>query len=123
VLTFTLDEHFRGLLAKAIRRHNVIGRGLPIDIVCVGDLPDLPLRTQDPDLLIWGENNGRLLVTEDKGTMPTHFHVHLAAGRHSPGVLIVRPGTTMPALISALEVIAHAGEVADFWDQYKFIPF
>jgi hypothetical protein len=122
MLTFVLDEHYRGLLAKAVGRHNALGRGHAIDFVCVGDLPDLPLGTQDPDLLIWGELNGRLIVTEDKGTMPTHFHSHLAAGRHSPGVLLVRLGTPMARLVAELELIAHVGDPADFWDQYQFIP-
>jgi hypothetical protein len=54
VLCFLLDEHLRGPLWLAILRHNSQG-GLPIDVVRVGDSPDLPLGSTDLDILLWAE--------------------------------------------------------------------
>ena len=43
VLRYLLDEHLRGPLRRAVQWHN--GRGsYPLDVVCVGDFPDLQLR-------------------------------------------------------------------------------
>lgn len=41
-LSFLLDENLRGPLSKAIERRNLRG-GTQIDIVRVGDMPELPL--------------------------------------------------------------------------------
>jgi hypothetical protein len=120
-LSFLLDEHLRGVLPQAIRHHNAAGAYV-IDALCVGDPPDLPLGSVDPDILIWAERNGRILVSQDKTTMPGHFAAHLGAGRHSPGVLILRTGFSLADIILALAMAAHAGFAADYLDQVKRIP-
>ena len=50
-LRYLLDEHLRGGgLWQAIRQHNASGVDV-LDVVRVGDPPDLPLGTGDPDVL------------------------------------------------------------------------
>ena len=53
-LRFVLDENQRGLLWLAVIRHNQTGI-YPVDVVRVGDLPDLPLGSVDSDILLWCE--------------------------------------------------------------------
>jgi hypothetical protein len=120
-LTFVLDEHLRGPLWQAIQRHNQSG-GLPIDAVRVGDSADLPLGTRDPEILQWAERHGRILVSLDRHTMPNHLKNHLLLGRHSPGVLLVDASCTMSAIVSALELAAHAGNPIDYADQTSYVP-
>ena len=67
-LPFLLDENLRGWLWQAIKRY-ATHSALPIDVVRIGDAPDLPLGTSDPDVLLWCEGQGRILVTAD-------FHNH-----------------------------------------------
>ena len=38
----------------------------------VGDRPDLPLQSTDPEILAWAEQAGRILLTYDESTMPGH---------------------------------------------------
>ena len=90
-LTFLLDEQLRGTLFRAIRHHNARG-GWPIDAVQVGDPPDLPRRSTDPNILLWAERENRILISRDFRTMPGHFRDHLLAGRHSPGLLLLTRG-------------------------------
>src|SRR5262245_10536355 len=120
-LTFLLDEHLRGMLWQAIQQHNA-GGGLPIDAVCVGDPPDLPRSSLDPDILLWAEREGRLILSRDKQTLIPDFHRHLQAGHHSPGLLILRAGPSIATIVAELEVIAHAGRPDDYWDQVRYIP-
>lgn len=120
-LTFVLDEDMRGPLWDAIQHHNLLGL-FPIDATRVGDLPDLPLGTKDPGLLLWAERSGRIIVTEDKNTMPGHLTAHLQAGHHSPGVFIVRKSGNIAAVVSLLATIAHASEPWEWQDSYFFIP-
>jgi Domain of unknown function (DUF5615) len=120
-LTFLLDEHLRGIPWKAIEHHNRSG-GLPIDAVRVGDPADLPLGSLDPDILVWAERHGRILLSLDRDPLPDHFLQHLQAGRHSPGLLLIDPFCSVPGLVGTLELIAHAGNPADYFDQIGYIP-
>lgn len=49
-LRYLLDEHLRGPLWRAIQWHNNSGV-YPLDVVRVGDPPELPLGSDDPTLL------------------------------------------------------------------------
>lgn len=120
-LRYVLDEHFRRILWNAIQQHNAGGVNL-LDVVRVGDPVDLPLGTKDPDLLMWAEREGRVVVTRDWQTMPGHFADHLAAGYHSPGVIIVRPAHTLTQLVFALTLAAYVYDPAEVRDQVRFLP-
>lgn len=120
-LRYVLDEHLRGILWKAIQRHNTGGNNL-LDAVCVGDLVDLPLGTKDPDLLVWAEREGRVVATRDWQTMPGHLAVHLVAGLHSPGILILRPGQTRPQLVFHLALAAYIYDPVEVRDQVLYLP-
>jgi hypothetical protein len=93
-LRFLLDEHLRGPLWLAVQRHNASGK-LNLDVVRVGDPPDLPLQSDDPVILLWAEREDRILLTEDKHTVPGHLADHLKGGHHSPGVLMISAGCSM----------------------------
>jgi hypothetical protein len=120
-LRLVLDEQLRGPLWSAVRRHNAAGVDV-IDVTRVGDPPDLLLGTLDPELLIWCEREGRVLVTKDWTTMPGHLAAHLQKGRHSPGILIPRPGPTLRQLAFFLALATYAFDPAEVQDQIRFIP-
>jgi hypothetical protein len=119
-LRYLLDEDLRGVLWRYIVRHNARGADL-IDIVRVGDFDDLPLGTKDPEILIWCELNDRILVSHDKSTSPVHVRDHLAAGRHCPGILVVRDVHPV-AVVEFLATAAHASEPEEWADRYFYIP-
>jgi hypothetical protein len=122
VLRFLLDEHLRGPLWLAILRHNRRAGSLPIDAVRVGDAPDLPLGSDDPAILLWAEREDRILLTEDIHTMPGHLAQHLNGGQRSPGVFMVSSGCSIGQLVSHLELVAHAGEPADYENPVTYVP-
>jgi hypothetical protein len=102
-------------------RHSAQG-GLPIDAVRGGDPPDLPVGSDDPAILLWAEREGCILVTEDVHTMPGHLTDHLQAGHHSPGLFVIRVGYSIGKLVSHPELVAHAGEAADYQDAITYVP-
>ena len=118
---FLLDEHLRGPLWKAIQRHNHPSE-YSIDAARVGDPPDLPLGSADPEILLWAERENRIIITLDANTIPNHLAVHLKAGRHSPGVFIIRQETSLARVISFLEAVAHASEAHEWRDSLNYIP-
>jgi hypothetical protein len=120
-LRFVLDENLRGVLWPAFQQHNAAGVDV-VDVTRVGDPPDLPLGTSDSDVLAWAEREGRIVVSWDCNTMPGHLQDHLDQGRHSPGVIILRPGFTIAVLVGILVVAAHASDPLEFRDQVRFLP-
>jgi hypothetical protein len=120
-LRFLLDEHLRGVLWLAILRHNARG-GLPIDAVRVGDPPDLPLGSADPAILLWAEREQRILLTLDVNTMPAFMTQHLQAGHRSPGVFVIHVGCSIAQLVGYLELVAHAGNPADYEKAITYVP-
>jgi hypothetical protein len=122
-LRYLLDEHLRGGgLWQAIQHHNALGVDL-LDVLRVGDSPDLPLGMPDPSILQEAERQGRIFVSRDKRTLSGHRTGHLGAGFHSPGIFLLRTGSTIPQVLASLVLAAHAGDPADYADRVTYIPF
>ena len=120
-MRFILDEHLRGPLWVAVQQHNAAGLHT-IEVTRVGDPPDLPLGSTDPQILLWAEREGRVLVSADRNSMSAHLARHLAAGRGSPGVFVLLPKWTLPQGVDYLVAFAYAGDPAAVVDRVEFIP-
>ena len=120
-LRFVLDENQRGPLWRAVVRHNQLGV-YALDVVRVGDPPDLPLGSTDADILTWSEQEQRILVTFDKTTLAGHLADHLQAGRHSPGIFTLRRGSRPSQIVAHLTLVAYASEAWEWQDRIEFIP-
>jgi hypothetical protein len=121
-LRFVLDENQRGLLWRAVVRHNQAGV-YPLEVVRVGDSPDLPLGAVDSDILLWSEGEDRILVTFDKTTLAGHLANHLQAGHHSPGIFMLRRGSRLSQVVAHLALAAHASDAWEWKDRIEFIPY
>jgi hypothetical protein len=120
-LCFLLDEHLRGPLWWAIQQHNAQGVNV-LDVLRVGDPPAPALGTADPDLLLWIEANARVLVSRDYHTMLGHLATHLQAGHHVPGLLLLRPVWTIPAVVASLVLYDQICDPQDLLDSVEYIP-
>ena len=121
-LRFVLDENQRGLLWRAVVRHNQAGV-YPLDVVRVGDSPDLPLGSIDADILLWSEREERILVSFDKTTLAGHLANHLQAGHHCPGVFMLRRGSRLSQVVDHLALVAFASDAWEWQDRVEFIPY
>jgi hypothetical protein len=120
-LRYLLDENFRGDLWAAFHHHNARSSD-PIDVVRVGDHPDLPLSTPDSDILEWAELSGRVLISRDRRTMIAELATHLQGGRGSPGLFIVCRRARLADVLAFLAEAAHAGDEDQWRDQVTYIP-
>ena len=120
-IRFLFDENLPGRLRSAVERHNATGLAL-IEAVQVGLPPDLPLGSEDPEILIWAERESRILVSLDLSTLPLFLDDHLRAGRHSPGIFLIRHGATLRDIVDFLALAAHASEPWEWADRCQFIP-
>jgi len=116
-IKYLLDEHVNPRLRRALKR-------LSADIVVwrVGD-PGAPrLGTPDPEILLWSEDYGFSLVTNNRESMPIHLREHLAAGRHAPGIFTLNRSMTMLETIDELLLIWRASEAEEYVDQLLYLP-
>jgi len=117
-IRFLLDENLPHKLKLAIWRLNP-----EIDIVRVGD-PDAPLLgTSDPELLRYLEISQRLLVTDNRKSMPGHLEDHWQAGGHIWRLIWLRPGTTLGSWAEAILLLWETTDSEEWIDQLDWIPF
>jgi len=116
-IRFLLDEHVNKAIQRKIRR-----MFLEIDVLAIGDTDAPPKGTSDPDILVWIEENGYILVSENRRTIPIHIAEHFALGRHFPGVFWIRPGSTVNAVVEELYLIWSASDAEEYRNNTLFIP-
>ncbi len=114
---FLFDECTDPDLIEALRR-----REPNVDIIRVNDSGAPPSGTPDPDLLLAAETLQRVLLTNDKRTMPGHLKDHYAAGHRTAGVMMLRPNISLARYMR--EILNHwATTSADDWiDRTVYIP-
>jgi hypothetical protein len=83
----------------------------------VGDGVAPPKHTADEDLLVWIEQNGCMLLTNNRASMPVHLAAHLERGRHVPGIIQVPKRPNIRAVVDALLLIWGASLPGEFSDQ------
>lgn len=114
---FLLDEHVNPAIQRQLQR-----RSLELVVLRVGEIGAPPKGTPDADLLAWAEAEHFVLVSEDRSTLPDCLRERLTSGRHSYGILWIRPGTTVGWLIEELFLIWHICEEDEFRDRGIYIP-
>ncbi len=115
---FLLDENLPPRLKVAILRFNPA-----IDVLRVGDPDTLPLGTLDPELLRYLEQSQRLLVTNNRTSMPQHLEAHWAASGHIWGLFWLRPSATISRCAEELYTIWATSEAQEWVDVVDWIPF
>lgn len=92
--------------------------------------PEIDMRTasdagldglNDFDVLRICADSGRILVSQDRRTMPAHFARHLS-GRSSPGVILLRDGIPIASAIEELILIWSASEAEEWIGRLVWIP-
>jgi len=109
---FLFDENLPLALAAQLRR-----KAPTVRIFAVG-FGEAPAKsTPDAALLCWLEDHDCWLVTNNRASMPGHLRDHLAAGRHVPGILIIRTPLNFGELIETLILIFGASLPDEYRDR------
>ena len=114
---FLIDERVNRAIQRQLRRIQP-----DIDVLSIGDLGAPGAGTPDPEILIWIEENGYILVTENRSTMPNHIAEHHASGRQFPGILWLRPSAGIGKVVEELYLIWVTSEAEEFRNCSFFIP-
>jgi hypothetical protein len=80
------------------------------------------LGIKDPEVLRIAAESGRILLSHDRRTMPTHFAQFLQTNS-SPGVIIISQDLDIGTAIEGLLIIWAASGAEEWRDQLGFLPF
>lgn len=94
-----------------------------IDVLRVGDQDTPNLGTADPDILRYLESSRRLLVTDNRKSMPGHLDEHWSVGGQIWGLLWLRPHISMRQWAEELYLIWEVTEAEEWIDRIAWIPF
>lgn len=114
---YLLDEHVDPRFRRALKRY-----ASEMIVWCIGDVTAPALSTLDPEILLWCEENGFILVTNNRASMPTHLQDHLATDRHIPGIFVLNPRMTMGETIDELALIWETSEIEEYVDGIWYLP-
>jgi hypothetical protein len=64
---------------------------------------------------------GRVLVSQDRRTMPAHFVEYVSSSR-SPGVILLREAVSIGVAVEELALIWTASEAEEWVDRLVWIP-
>ncbi len=93
-----------------------------IELYRIGD-PGFPqCGTLDPEILIWCETNGFILVTNNRASIPVHLENHLKTGHRIPGIFILNTNMSLRETIEELMLIWEASDPSEYQDQIRFLP-
>jgi hypothetical protein len=112
-----MDEHVPALYRVQLRR-----REPALTVWQIGDEAAPSKGTLDPDILMWCEANGFVLVTNNRKSMPVHLADHLAAGHHLPGILQLDLDAPIGLLIEDLWIAALATGEEELRDTIVYLP-
>ncbi len=119
-IKYLIDENLPPLYQQQLRRL------LPeLAILAIGDPGPLNVPgkgTLDPEILIWCEINGFILVTNNRASMPVHLAEHLAQNRHLPGIFVLRKKAAIGEILDDLILIAEVNETEEYRDCITRIP-
>lgn len=114
-MRFATDADFDNDILRGLLRRNSA-----LDIVRV---QDVGLRTaDDPTILEWAANEGRVLLTHDVNTMTAHAYARLERGLGMPGIFVVPHDVAMGQIIEDLLLIAECSLEGDYEGQVLYLP-
>jgi predicted nuclease of predicted toxin-antitoxin system len=114
-MKFLTDEHVSLALVRGLLRQKP-------------DLDVIPLRDtellgkDDPTILEWAANQGRIVLTQDVSTLPDFAYERVAKELPMPGVFVLRRKASLAQLIENLILIESASNQEEWQDLVIHVP-
>lgn len=110
------DENFNGSILRGLIRR------LPdLDIVRIQDVG--LIHADDPTILAWAANEGRILLTHDVATVTAYAYERIQSGLPMPGVVEVIATAPIGQVIDDLYLFVCCSQPDEYEGQVLFIPF
>ncbi len=115
MVRFLADENFNNQIVRGVLRQNC-----NVDIVRVQDVG--LSGADDPTVLEWAAQQGRVVLTHDVATMITFAYKRIEAGLSMPGLFEVSRRVSIGLAIEEIMLIAECSIEGEWEGQVRFLP-
>jgi hypothetical protein len=115
MLRLVADENFNNDILRGVRRRNP-----EIDVVRVQD--EGLSGADDPVVLEWAAQTGRVLLTHDVSTMTRHAYDRVREGKPMPGVFEVSREVPIGVAIEEILLLAECSLAGEWEGQVRYLP-
>ena len=115
MLSLAADEDLDWDILRGLRR-----RLAQLDIVTVREAG--LSGADDPAVLDWAAQCGRVLLSHDVNTMTKHTIESISAGLECPGVIFITRGSPTGVVIDDLALLLECCDASDFEKQVLYVP-
>lgn len=115
MLRLAADENFNNDIVRGVRR-----RCPAVDIVRVQDAG--LSSADDPTVLEWAAEAGRVLLTHDVATMTRYAYDRVREGRPMPGVFEVGRHVPIGVAIEEIVLLAECSLPGEWEGQVRYLP-
>ena len=77
----------------------------------------------DPQLLTWAAQEGRIIVTHDRKTMPAHAADLMGKGEHLAGLFVAPRNMPLHRVIEDLELMVTCSDMGEWVNVIRYLPF
>jgi hypothetical protein len=116
VLLLAADENFNGNVVRGLLR-----RQPALDVIRVQDVVGLA-GADDPRVLEWAAQEGRVLLTHDVSTITRYAYERVQAGKPMPGVFEVSRGLPIGRIVEDILLLAECSSEGEWEGQVRYLP-
>jgi hypothetical protein len=113
-MKFLADENFDNRIVRGLLR-----RWPDLDIIRVQDLEIA--EADDPTILAWAAQAGRILLTHDERTIP-HYAYERLAGQTIAGVIVASDDLPISTVIEDVLLVVECSSAAEWINQLQRLP-
>ena len=115
MIRLAADENFNNDIVRGVRR-----RVAAVDIVRI---QDAGLQSaDDPTVLEWAAQSGRVLLTHDVATMTRYAYDRVRDGKPMPGVFEIGRHVPIGVAIEEIVLLAEASLEGEWEGQVRYLP-
>ena len=114
-MKFLVDENFDNRIVRGL-----LHRQPDLDIIRVQDLEIAS--ANDPTVLAWADQAGRILLTHDERTIPRYAYERLAAGKTIADVIIASDDLAIGTVIEEILLIVECCSATEWINQLQRLP-
>jgi len=115
MLRLAVDENFNNNIARGLLR-----REPDLDIVRIQDVG--LSGADDPSVLAWAAQEGRVLITHDVATITKYAYDRVRAGQPMPGVFEVSRAVPIGRAIEDILLLAECSLEGEWEGQVQYLP-
>jgi predicted nuclease of predicted toxin-antitoxin system len=116
MLKFLVDENFDNTIVRGLFRRNPT-----LDMVRVQDVG--LSGKDDPTILEWAAQEGRVLLTHDVATITRYAYDRVREGQPMPGVVEVTTSALIGQVIEDLLLLAVCSREGELEGQIQYLPW